>query len=126
MQPLPPSPAWTLNVDFVDEHRRERRLPADQLCSTGTDADHAAVRAVIGELHVARDLGEERVVLAAADVQARLEAAAALAHEDRAAGHEVAVEPLDAQPLRVAVAPVAGTALSFFVAMAGFLARIRR
>ena len=50
-----------------------------------------------------------------ADVQARAEAAAALAHEDRSAGDDVAVEPLHAEALRVAVAPVAGAALTFFV-----------
>ena len=63
------------------------------------------------------DLGEERVVLAEPDVQARTEPAPALTHEDRSAGHDVAVEALDAEPLRVAVAPVTGTALSFFCAM---------
>ena len=70
--------------------------------------------AVIFELHAAVDLGEERVVLAETDVEPGLEPAAALAHEDRAAGHDVAVVALDAEPLRVAVAPVAGAALSFF------------
>ena len=37
------------------------------------------------------DLREDRVVLAEADVQAGPEAAAALPHEDRAAGDDVAV-----------------------------------
>ena len=81
---------------------RCRRLLLDRL-----NADHAAVRAVVGELHAAGDLREQRVVLAAADVQAGPEPPAALADENRAAGHEVAVESLDAEPLRIAVAPVA-------------------
>ena len=67
------------------------------------------------------DLGEQRVVLAEPDVEAGTEPAAALAHEDRSAGHDVAVEPLDAEALRVAVAPVAGTALSFFCSHDAFV-----
>jgi hypothetical protein len=39
-------------------------------------------------------------------VEARAEAATALAHENRSAGDDVAVEPLDAEALRVAVAAV--------------------
>ncbi len=78
----------------------------------GVDADDAAARAVIFELHAPVDLRKQRVVLAEADVQARPETAAALPHEDRPAGHDVAVEPLDAQPLRVAVAAIARRALS--------------
>src|SRR5690349_12529537 len=70
------------------------------------DADRAAARAVVGELDAAVHLGEQRVVLPEADVQTGLEAAATLADEDRSAGHDVAVEPLDAEALRVAVAPV--------------------
>ena len=50
----------------------------------------------------AGDLREDRVVLAEADVQAGLEPAAALAHDDRAAGDDVAVVRFDAEPLRVA------------------------
>src|SRR5215204_1731140 len=62
------------------------------------DADDAAAGAVVLELHPSSDLRKQRVVLAEADVQARPETAAALPHEDRPAGHDVAVEPLDAQP----------------------------
>ena len=60
------------------------------------------------------DLREQRVVLAEADVEAGPEPAAALTHEDRSAGDDVAVEPLDAEALRIAVAPVARAALTFF------------
>src|SRR6187431_3232010 len=73
----------------------------------GFDADDPAVRAVVGELHAAGDLGEQGVILPAADVQARAEPATALTHENRAARHDVAVETLDSQPLRIAVAAVA-------------------
>src|SRR6187401_621267 len=78
------------------------------------DADHAAVRAMVGELHPARDLRKQRVVLAAADVQTRPEPAPTLADEDGATRHEVAIVALDAQALRIAVAPVPGTALTLF------------
>ena len=69
-----------------------------------------------GGVHgLAVDLGEERVVLAEADVETRPEASPALPHEDRTAGHDVAVEPLDAETLRLRVAPVARRALTLFV-----------
>ena len=70
------------------------------------DADHSALGAVVFELDRAVDLREQGVVLAAADVEAGIESAAALAHQDRPAGHDVAVEALDAEALRIAVAAV--------------------
>src|SRR5262249_46447445 len=79
------------------------------------DADEAAARAVVLELDDPGDLGEQRIVLAEADVLAGVEATAALADEDRAAGDEVAVVALDAEPLGVAVAPVARAALTFLM-----------
>src|SRR5690606_11321801 len=105
------------NMDW----KERRRAPADQRPRTGAGrsgvglglgrkrehADPAAVLAVIAELHDAGDLREQRVVLTEADVQARQEPPAALPHEDRPAGHDVAVEPLDAEALRPAVAAVA-------------------
>src|SRR3954467_364346 len=81
----------------------------------GLDADDPAARAVIFELHASVGLREDRVVLAQSRVQAGLKTAAALADDDRAAGDDVAVVRLDAEPLRVGVAAVARTALSFFV-----------
>src|SRR6188474_680800 len=78
------------------------------------DADDTALGAVVFELDRAGDLGEQRVVLAAPDVEAGIEASAALADEDRSAGHDVAVEPLDAEALRIAVTPVARTSLTLF------------
>lgn len=71
------------------------------------DRDHAAVRAVIAELDAAVHLGKQRVVLPEPDVQARTEPASALADKDRSARDDVAVEALDAEPLRIAVAAVA-------------------
>ena len=66
----------------------------------------AAVLAVILEPHLAVDLREQRVVLAAAHVQAGLEPPSALPDEDGAARHDVAVVALDAEPLGIAVAAV--------------------
>jgi hypothetical protein len=66
----------------------------------------AAVLPVIFEAHATADLGEQRMVLAEPDVQARLEAAPLLTHEDRSAWYDIAVVALDAEPLRVAVAAV--------------------
>src|SRR5204863_1628652 len=79
------------------------------------DADHAAVRAVILKPDAAGDSGENRIVLAQSGVEARPEAAAPLAHDDGAAGDQIAVVRLDTQALRVRVAAVARAALSFFM-----------
>ena len=107
-----------VDVDFVDEHvsqdqetrlsrGRERPGPDRSLLFDRNDADLAAVLAVILEADLAVDLGEERVVLAEADVQARLESTSLLAHQDRPAGDEIAVVTLHAEALRIAVAAVA-------------------
>src|SRR5688572_12975817 len=50
--------------------------------------------------------GEQRVVLAGADVDAGVEAAADLAHEDVARAHDLAAELLDATSLGLGVAAV--------------------
>ena len=72
------------------------------------DADGAAVRAVVGELDTSSDLCKQRVVLAEANVQPRTKPAAALTHENRAPGDEVAVEPLHSEALGIAVTTVTG------------------
>ena len=72
----------------------------------GYYTDHAASRAVIFELHATRDLRKQRVVLAATDIQSWTETAAALTHENRPASDDVAIKPLHAETLRVAVASV--------------------
>ena len=79
------------------------------------DADAAAVLAKSLEPDRAGDLRKERIVLSAADVAAGVNSCAALAHEDRAGSDELAGEALDAQSLTVTVAPVLGTAYTFFV-----------
>src|SRR6516162_7261121 len=74
------------------------------------NVDELTHPSTIFELHHASDLGEESVVLAPTDVGARLQFGAALAHDDAAAGYQLAAEDLDAEPLRVGIAPVFGTA----------------
>jgi hypothetical protein len=81
----------------------------------GTDADDAAASAVVLELHPSGDLREDRVILAESGVEPRPEPPSTLANDDRAALHHVPVVRLDAEPLRVRVAAVAGAALSFFM-----------
>ena len=65
------------------------------------DVDEAAVLAAVLEADHAADLGEEGVVLAAADVGAGLERGAALTDDDAAAEDGLAAEYLDAEPLGV-------------------------
>src|SRR5262249_62368084 len=69
-------PRLDVNVDFVDEHLLDWE-----------NADDPAFRAVILEADASGDLREDRVVLAEPGVQAGAEAAAALSHDDRPAGH---------------------------------------
>ena len=59
--------------------------------------------------------GEEGIVFADADVVARVELGAALADEDIARKHRLAVRTLHAEALRLAVAPVVGRARSLFM-----------
>src|SRR4051812_20824075 len=78
------------------------------------DRDDAAAAAG-RELHRARGAGVQRVVAAHADALAGLEAAAALADDDLAAGDGLAGEHLHAEALRVRVAAVAGRAEALLV-----------
>jgi hypothetical protein len=79
------------------------------------DADLAPVRTVVFESHPARNFCEERVILAETDIEAGTKAATMLTDENRPPADEVAVVPFHTKALRVAVATVAGTPLSFFV-----------
>ena len=80
----------------------------------GHDGDDAAA-AAFAEVDRARGAGVDRVVLADADAVARLEAGAALAHDDLAAGDGLAGEDLHAEALGVRVAAVAGGAEAFLM-----------
>src|SRR3954449_7733819 len=78
------------------------------------DGDDAAAAAGL-EVHATGPGGEDRVVLADAGALARLEARAALAHDDLAARHDLAREHLHAEALGVAVASVAAGAESLLM-----------
>ncbi len=74
------------------------------------DGDKAPGAATIDELDAAIDFGEKRIVAAAADVKAGLQLRAALAHDDGAAGDDLARENLDAEALCVGIAAIPGAA----------------
>ena len=63
--------------------------------------------ALVLKLHDAGDLGEERVVLAQPNVITGLQFRSALANQDGAAGDQLPVKPLHAQPLGIGVATIA-------------------
>src|ERR1700694_2115238 len=105
------------NLNFVDEQGSASRGPvspsANRLSRSrcfDLDADELSEPAAIAKLDDAGYLREQRVVLAASDVDAGFVAGAALPHDDRAAGHQLSTKCLDAQPLRVRVAAVLRTA----------------
>jgi hypothetical protein len=60
----------------------------------------------LAELHLAGGGREQGVVATATDVVARMDPRAALAHDDRACGDGLAVEPLDPEALALRVAAV--------------------
>ena len=72
------------------------------------DRDEAAMLATVLEADHAVDLGEQGVVLAAANVDAGLKRGATLANQDGAASDDLAAEALHAEALSVRVATVLG------------------
>src|SRR5580658_2847424 len=81
--------------------------------------DHAhglAVRgSLVGEFDLARDLGEQRVVLAHADVAAGVDGGAALAHDNAAGGDQFTAIGFHAEAFGMRIAAVSRAAASFFV-----------
>ena len=63
------------------------------------DVDEATLLSTVLEADDAGDLGEEGVVLAAADVRAGLQRGSTLANDDGAAEDGLAAEALHAEPL---------------------------
>src|SRR4051812_22242219 len=110
MQPPPPWPAST-RMSTSSTNMQTGQLRAEgwkaALLFYREDADFPAARTMIFEPHASVDLGEDRVVLAQAGVQAGQETPPALADDDRSARDNVAVMALDAKPLRIAIASVA-------------------
>src|SRR5205085_9881127 len=72
----------------------------------GIDADELAVPSLVLELYDAVNEREQRVVLAAPDVLARLPFRAALPRENVPAQHTLAAKLLQAQTLRMRITPV--------------------
>ena len=66
----------------------------------------ASAVAAVAKLYCPADLGEQRIVLADADIEAGLDRCPALPHDDGAAGDYLAAEGLDTQPLGIRVASV--------------------
>jgi hypothetical protein len=69
--------------------------------------DKPAGTAFVFKLNDARYLREERIVLANADVNTRLEFRSTLANKDGATRHHLSCETLYAKPLRVTIAAIA-------------------
>src|SRR5260370_40274870 len=87
-------------------HRQRRQRP---------HADALLGAALPLELDGAVRGGEERVVAAEADVGARIDARAILAHDDGARAYELAIEALHAAHLGLAVAAVTRAADALFM-----------
>src|SRR2546425_11982247 len=79
----------------------------------GVNADEPAHTPLVFKLDDPGDSGEQRVVLAAAHVEPGFDGRSSLPDEYRAARHQLTGEPLDAKPLRVAVASVPRAAARF-------------
>src|SRR5215472_9582026 len=73
------------------------------------DHDISSAGSAVDKLDHAAHLGKQGVIFAPADVRARLDAGAALAHDDGAARNQLSAECFYSQPLRVRVATVSGT-----------------
>jgi len=65
-----------------------------------------AHRAAVFEDDAPADLGKERVVFAAADVEPGLHTGAALAHDDGSARNDLSAERLKSEPLRIRIAAI--------------------
>jgi hypothetical protein len=91
--------------DQIGDDRLSRRQRSGGL--DGQDADDASAGAVVLEPDPAGDLGKNRVVLATARIDARLEPATALTHDDRASRNQIAVVSFDTEPLGIRIAAVA-------------------
>src|SRR5688572_1715201 len=86
------------------------------LVARGRIDRHLLTTTIVGlELHDAIHQGEERIILATADVAAGVELGAALTDQNVAGDDVLATEPLDAEALRVRIATVAARADSLFM-----------
>ena len=72
----------------------------------GLDHHKLAHLSLVQELDAAGDLGKERIVFAAAHVQARFYRSSTLPHNNCSAGNNLAAKCLKAEPLCVGIATV--------------------
>jgi hypothetical protein len=85
------------------------------LCNGWVNADALLRLAHALKLHDTVDHCEERVVTAYADIASRMHLRAALAYENASGSDPLSAEALDAEALRITIAPVARTSTTFFV-----------
>ena len=103
LRPLKTRKGDRMSVFMLGSWFRVARLAREGLLGLRGD-DRDLLAAALGErreLHRALDACPQRVVVAQPDVLTRVHTRAALPHEDRAGRDQLAVELLDAQPLRV-------------------------
>jgi hypothetical protein len=79
------------------------------------DADKAAQPATITELNHSGYFCKQGVVFPSSYEGAWFETGAMLANQYRPSGHKLAGKSFDAEALRIAVPPIAGTADTFFM-----------
>src|SRR5579875_1237904 len=130
MQPLPPSPPRTwMRASSTNmggwaccQHRPGKRTGKEQRSGRrgrpGFDrqnVDEFPQTAFVLEPDDARHAGIERVVAPASDVQSGTIARAPLADQNAAAGYELPVKALDAEPLAGGIASVDRGTAAFFV-----------
>jgi hypothetical protein len=102
------------SLDLKSELRREKSLPDNDVrrpivWSFRFDRFHGhelTHRSFVEKLDATADLGEKRIVFAAADVETGLHASASLPHDDRPSWYNLPAERLEPQPLCVGVAAV--------------------
>ena len=87
----------------------------DEWFSVDDDADEPTVTTTVLEFHLARRGRKESVVAAPPHILPRVELRAALLEDDGPRAHELPTEALDAQALRIRIAPVSRTAYTFLV-----------
>src|SRR5262245_9176284 len=114
-QPAPPSPPLTkTSISSMNIAAGGGARGAQRSGGLLGDADQLVVAPAL-EADISVGLGEQGVIDADADIDAGLESRAALADEDAARGHELAAEPLDAEPLRVGIPAVSRAADTLLV-----------
>src|SRR5450756_567812 len=126
--PSPPLPAWTsilassmnFMVGLAQQIKKPYRVDRAFLGACRGSGRHHAYRflahwAFDPEQYFARNLGVQGVVLAHADVLARMHLGAALAHDDAAGGDQLVAVALHAQALGLRIAAVSGAAACFLM-----------